>query len=94
MAKARTAEERLFDVEVGKRITAAREAAKVTQAELAAAIGVSQQLVAWYESGGRASPLLLRKTAAALRVSLQILVPKTNPICILGDSSQRLMDFE
>ncbi|UWZ84638.1 helix-turn-helix domain-containing protein [Occallatibacter riparius] len=93
MAKARTEEEKLFDVEVGKRITAAREAAKVSQAELASAIGVSQQLVAKYESGGRISPILLRKTAVALRVSLLFLVPNTTPSCILADSSQRLMNF-
>ena len=55
----------------GERLSALRKAAGFTQVELAAELGVSQRMVAYYESPGAAPPAnLLPQIAAALGVSI------------------------
>ena len=55
----------------GERLAGLRKAAGFTQIELAAELGVSQRMVAYYESPGAAPPAnLLPQIAAALGVSI------------------------
>lgn len=55
----------------GERIRRARLAAQLNQAELAAAVGTSQQRISQYETGVRRVPDVLRpKLAAALDVDV------------------------
>jgi len=60
-----------------------RKARGMTQAELARAIGVSQQAVFAYELGDRrVSVLLLSKMAQAFTVSVEDMVGFSRPICV------------
>ena len=62
-AKART-------TDLGARLTALRKAAGYTQMELAAELGTTQRMIAYYESRAEKAPAaLLPKMAAALGVS-------------------------
>jgi transcriptional regulator with XRE-family HTH domain len=63
-------------VHVGSLIVAARKAKGMTQADLAASVGVSRAQIANIESGRSDFPMSrLRKMADALGVSLRDLVP-------------------
>jgi transcriptional regulator with XRE-family HTH domain len=56
--------------EFGARLTALRKAAGYTQVELAAELGTTQRMIAYYESSAEKAPAaLLPKMAAALGVS-------------------------
>jgi transcriptional regulator with XRE-family HTH domain len=56
--------------ELGARLTALRKAAGFTQVELAAELGTTQRMIAYYESRAEKAPAaLLPKMAAALGVS-------------------------
>lgn len=56
--------------EFGARLTALRKAAGYTQVELAAELGTTQRMIAYYESRAEKAPAaLLPKLAAALGVS-------------------------
>ena len=62
------------DTSFGQRLTAFRKAAGFTQVELAAALEISQRMVAYYESPGSTPPAhLLPHIAAALGVSIDAL---------------------
>ena len=59
---------------VGKRIRAAREAAGMTQAEVAKALGVSEASIRLYELGKRKpNPEVLERIAAAVGIDVQAL---------------------
>jgi len=65
---------------LGKKITTLRQRRGMTQADLAAAIGVSQPAIASYESGKRDMPLSrLGEIAAALGVDVGVLVNGSPP---------------
>ena len=62
------------DTSFGQRMAAFRKAAGFTQVELAAALEISQRMVAYYESPGSTPPAhLLPHIAAALGVSIDAL---------------------
>ena len=62
------------DTSFGQRLAALRKAAGFTQVELAAALEVSQRMVAYYESPGATPPAhLLPHIATALGVSIDAL---------------------
>ena len=62
------------DTSFGQRLAAFRKAAGFTQVELAAALEISQRMVAYYESPGSTPPAhLLPHIAAALGVSIDAL---------------------
>src|SRR5258708_28022710 len=64
--------------DVGERIRAAREAAGLSQRDLAARMGTSQAAVARLEAGGVGATLTtLHRVAAALRLELNIDLPPT-----------------
>ena len=64
--------EHKFLQELGERITRLRKERNVSQAQLAEMLGVSQQLVAFYERGLRRMPIdLLPKAARVLGVSVE-----------------------
>lgn len=66
--------------DIGTQISSAREAAGVTQAELARRIGRLRQAVYRYEVGERTpSALVLREIAVALEVSADQLLGLTSP---------------
>jgi transcriptional regulator with XRE-family HTH domain len=70
-----TKEERAFFEAFGREITELRRKQGLTQAQLADALGVSQQQVASYEVGRRRVPLSMLPTLArALAVSVEELV--------------------
>lgn len=59
---------------VGKRIRAAREAAGMTQAEVAKALGVSEASIRLYELGKRKpNPEIIERIAAAVGIDVQAL---------------------
>ncbi|WP_235548461.1 helix-turn-helix domain-containing protein [Noviherbaspirillum sp. Root189] len=65
-------EDREFFISLGERITALRKARNLTQAQLAEALGVSQQSVQAYEVGRRRMPVSsLPAVARVLDVSLE-----------------------
>lgn len=66
------------DASFGQRLAAARKAAGFTQVELAAELGVSQRMVAYYESPNATPPAhLLPAIAQALGVSIDDLYGRT-----------------
>jgi len=74
-------ESRAYFVELGARVTVLRKARGMTQAELARAIGVSQQAVFAYELGERRiSVLVLCKLARVFNVSVEELIGLTRPV--------------
>jgi transcriptional regulator with XRE-family HTH domain len=63
-----------IDTSFGQRLAAFRKAAGFTQVELAAALEVSQRMVAYYESPGASPPAhLLHHIATALGVTIDAL---------------------
>src|SRR3990170_2894693 len=69
------AESRVYFRALGKHIEVLRKGIGMTQAELARAIGVSQQTVYAYETGDRrVSVLILAKLAPILQVSVEELI--------------------
>lgn len=63
----------------GQRLAERRKAAGYTQVELAAELGISQRMVAYYESPHSAPPAnLLPQIAAVLGVSIDDLFGRTN----------------
>jgi transcriptional regulator with XRE-family HTH domain len=77
----------------GQRLASLRKAAGFTQIELAAELGVSQRMVAYYESPAAAPPAnLLPQIAVALGVTIDELfgrVPKRKLVKQEGDSRLR-----
>jgi len=74
------AESRRYFAALGAHITRLRKARAMTQAELARAIGVSQQAVFAYELGERrTSVLVLAKIAKVFGVSVEELVSISTP---------------
>jgi len=74
-------ESRAYFKALGARVTALRKARGMTQAELARAIGVSQQAVFAYELGDRRiSVLVLTKLARIFSVSVEEMVGLSKPI--------------
>lgn len=90
MAVARTA---AVEVSFGQRLAGLRKAAGFTQTELAAELGVSQRMVAYYESPQATPPAnLLPQIATALGVSIDELfgrAPKRKLVKQEGDSRLR-----
>lgn len=75
------AESRRYFAALGAHITLLRKARGMTQAELARAIGVSQQAVFAYELGDRrVSVLVLTKIAKAFAVSVEDLIGMAKPL--------------
>lgn len=61
--------------QLGKRLTRARERARLSQTELAATLGVARGTVSRWESGERTPSLAaLREVAAALNVTVSTLI--------------------
>lgn len=74
-----TTDDRTFLRALGQRVAERRKAQGVTQAELAARLGISQQLVASYEGGRRRLPVaLLPAVAQQLAVSVETLLGLAN----------------
>lgn len=68
-------DDKVFFKQLGKRIAEQRKEMGMTQAQLAEALGISQQLVAAYESGSRKTPASFLPTLSKLfAVSLEQLV--------------------
>lgn len=66
--------------EFGKRLVSLREEAGLTQSTFAERIGVSQQLVTYYERrGGNPTLEFINKAAAALGTSPDALLPSVKP---------------
>jgi transcriptional regulator with XRE-family HTH domain len=77
---AMTPDEIAFFKALGSRIAAARKDRDLTQAGLAAALEISQQIVASYEVGRRRVPLsLLPSLARALSLSVEELIGEEAP---------------
>jgi transcriptional regulator with XRE-family HTH domain len=75
VAKALSQKSNLAAETLGARIRRLRTTRGLTQTELGQALGLSQRMMAHYESqGGRPSPPLLASLAKALRVSVDELV--------------------
>jgi len=75
---AATEKGRKFFQEIGAKLVELRKAQGLTQTQLAELLGVSQQLVACYETGQRRIPVdLLAETARLLGVSVEELVGLT-----------------
>jgi transcriptional regulator with XRE-family HTH domain len=71
--------EKLFFKQLGARIAALRKDQGMTQVQLAAALELTQQMVASYEVGRRRVPVsLLPQIAETLTVSLDELIGKKN----------------
>jgi transcriptional regulator with XRE-family HTH domain len=86
------AESRVYFHALGKHITTLRKSRQMTQAELARAIGVSQQAVFAYEIGERrVSVLMLAKIANVFRVPAENLIGLAAPECRKGRLSPRAM---
>lgn len=74
-------ESRAYFKALGAHVTVLRKARGMTQAELARAIGVSQQAVFAYELGDRRiSVLVLAKLAKVFSVSIQEMVGLSKPL--------------
>jgi transcriptional regulator with XRE-family HTH domain len=74
-----THDEKLFFKQLGARIAALRKDQGMTQVQLAAALELTQQMVASYEVGRRRVPVsLLPQIAETLTVSLDELIGKKN----------------
>jgi len=78
----------------GERLASLRKAAGFTQVELAAELGISQRMVAYYESPAAAPPAnLLPQIATALGISIDALfgreAPKRRLVKQEGDSRLR-----
>jgi transcriptional regulator with XRE-family HTH domain len=74
-----THDEKLFFKQLGARIAALRKDQGMTQMQLAAALELTQQMVASYEVGRRRVPVsLLPQIAETLTVSLDELIGKKN----------------
>ncbi len=74
-----TTGDRTFLRALGQRVAERRKAQGLTQAELAARLGISQQLVASYEGGRRRLPVaLLPAVAQQLAVSVETLLGLAN----------------
>jgi transcriptional regulator with XRE-family HTH domain len=74
-------ESRAYFTALGAHVTALRKARGMTQAELARAIGVSQQAVFAYELGDRRiSVLVLAKLAKVFAVSVEEMVGLSKPV--------------
>jgi transcriptional regulator with XRE-family HTH domain len=74
-----THDEKLFFKQLGARIAALRKDQAMTQVQLAAALELTQQMVASYEVGRRRVPVsLLPQIAETLTVSLDELIGKKN----------------
>jgi transcriptional regulator with XRE-family HTH domain len=64
-----------FQMVVGAKLREIREEAKLSQRQLGAAVGASQNTIATAEDGGACSLYLLAKIAGELDVTLDELVP-------------------
>ena len=86
-------ESRAYFKALGAHISMLRKARGLTQAELARAIGVSQQAVFAYELGERrVSVLLLTKIARVFSISVEELVGMARPVRVIkGKVSPRAM---
>jgi len=74
-------ESRVYFVELGARVAGLRKARGLTQAELARAIGLSQQAVFAYELGERRiSVLVLCKLAKVFDISVEELIGLNRPV--------------
>lgn len=77
--RAKSEAQRAADAAIGRRIERARRAKGMTQAALAERVGVTQQMVYWYESGTCGFPVsLLEKLCRALDVSPRQLLGLTS----------------
>lgn len=66
--------------EFGSRLTSLRKAAGFTQVELAAEVGITQRMVAYYEAPGAQPPAhLLPQLAPVLGVSVDVLLGLAEP---------------
>lgn len=75
-----TQDEKQFFRQLGARIASLRKEQGFTQVQLAAVLGLTQQMVASYEIGRRRVPVsLLPKFATALAVSVETLIGETGP---------------
>jgi transcriptional regulator with XRE-family HTH domain len=69
------AKEKIFYVQLGRRIAELRKAADITQVQLAEILGVAQQTMAHYEGGvSRIAVALLPPLAKALNTTIEDLV--------------------
>jgi transcriptional regulator with XRE-family HTH domain len=85
-------ESRAYFKALGRHVSALRKSQGMTQAELARAIGVSQQAVFAYELGERRiSVLVLAKIAKVFSVSVEDLVGMSPPRAAKGRLSPRAM---
>ncbi len=76
-------ESRAYFKALGAHVTTLRKDRGMTQAELARAIGVSQQAVFAYELGDRRiSVLVLTKIAKAFRISVEELIRMSKPVAV------------
>ncbi|MEC9341639.1 MAG: helix-turn-helix transcriptional regulator [Pseudomonadota bacterium] len=70
-----TQDDKIFFKKLGKRVAQLRKEASITQTQLAESLGISQQLIAAYESGARKIPASMLPILAKLfAVSLEELV--------------------
>ena len=81
-----------FDAALGKRIALTRKALGVKAIDLARSAGILQQTLSSYECGNTTcSPLVLRRIANALGVSVAALVPNTTCCGFPDDSRSRVL---
>ena len=79
----------LPDMELGRRLQECREAKKITQAEMAAACGLSKNYISALERGiNKCSAQTLITYASKLDMSIDELVGKTNKSDILPELSK------
>jgi len=73
------AKEKIFYVQLGRRIAELRKAADITQVELAEILGVAQQTMAHYEGGvSRIAVALLPPLAKALGTTVEALIGESD----------------
>jgi DNA-binding XRE family transcriptional regulator len=80
-----------FYREFGKRLSQARRAAKITQAALAQAVGLSRTSIVNIEKGRQPVPIdLAIRMATSLGTGIVDLLPESNPISSLRDMASEL----
>ena len=90
----KTETERAFNVEVGRRIAAARQKSGLSQKEVAGAAGISAGQLYFYEAGACACPpYRLRLIAARIKVPVTELLPGIAPIDVPVPKKQEILVF-
>ena len=85
-----TLDEQMYSKRLGTRIAAARHEADLTQAQLAAALGISQPQLAFYEVGKRRVPVsMLPRLARLLNTSVEMLLDEAEATQPLVQSRSR-----